>query len=61
MCVSMVSMWIFRIGMSYVLAYALDMGLRGVWLAMYIDWCVRAVIFLWRAKGDRWQQKKVIE
>lgn len=58
MCVSMVSMWVFRIGMSYVLV---GLGLRGVWLAMYIDWCVRAVIFLWRAKGDKWQQKKVIE
>ena len=50
MCVSMISMWIFRIGMSYVLGYALNMGLKGVWLAMYIDWCVRAVLFLWRAK-----------
>ena len=58
MCVSMVSMWVFRIGMSYVLV---DLGLRGVWLAMYIDWCVRAVIFLWRVRGNKWQQKKIIE
>ncbi len=43
MIVSVVSMWIFRIGLSFVLSKNLGMGVLGVWVAMTIDWVVRAI------------------
>ena len=46
--------------MSYVLAQGLKMGVMGVWIAMFMDWVVRAVIFLIRFRGSRWTQKKII-
>ena len=61
MGVSMFSMWIFRIGFSYVLGSWMQMGLAGVWLAMEIDWVVRAAFFLLRFRGHRWEQARVIE
>lgn len=58
MWVSIASMWIFRIGFSFVLAKYADMGVLGVWVAMTIDWVVRAVFFVLRFRGDRWELKK---
>ena len=58
MIVSMCSMWIFRIGFSYLLVP--QIGLLGVWVAMFIDWIVRAVVFLIRFLSGRWKTKTVI-
>lgn len=58
MIVSMCSMWIFRIGFSYLLVP--QIGLLGVWVAMFIDWIVRAVVFLNRFLSGRWKTKPVI-
>lgn len=58
MIVSMFSMWIFRIGFSYLLVP--QIGLLGVWVAMFIDWIVRAVVFLIRFLSGRWKTKTVI-
>ena len=58
MIVSMFSMWIFRIGFSYLLVP--QIGLLGVWVAMFIDWIVRAVVFLNRFLSGRWKTKTVI-
>ena len=58
MIVSMCSMWIFRIGFSFLLVP--QIGLLGVWASMFIDWIVRAVIFLIRFLSGRWKTKKVI-
>lgn len=61
MVVSMISMWTCRIAMSYVLGAWLHMGLSGVWLAMELDWVVRAAVFALRFHGHRWETKKVID
>ena len=37
MIVSIISMWVSRIGLSYVFGKWMNMGLMGVWLAMYCD------------------------
>lgn len=60
MLVSMFSMWVFRIGFSYLLVYAFDMKLLGVWVAMFIDWVVRAGVFLFRFIRGRWKTKQVL-
>ena len=60
MTVSMFSMWIFRIGFSYILGGWMHMELFGVWLAMEIDWAVRALFFTVRFLGKKWEKANVI-
>ena len=58
MIVSMCSMWLFRIGFSFLLVP--QIGLLGVWVSMFIDWIVRDVVFFIRFLSGRWKTKKVI-
>lgn len=62
MGVSLFSMAVFRIVFSYILAcsWGFGLGLLGVWLAMFIDWIDRAVIFLIRFLRGKWKTKRVI-
>jgi putative MATE family efflux protein len=59
MWVSIGSMWIFRIGFSFILAKYLHMGVFGVWVAMTIDWFVRDIFFIARYRGKKWQCRKI--
>ncbi|WP_338045981.1 MATE family efflux transporter [Paenibacillus sacheonensis] len=58
--VSLLSMWLFRIVLGYTLGIVLDGGIVGVWLAMNIEWGVRGSIFLWRFRGKKWYQHRLI-
>ena len=60
MIVSIVSMWIFRVGGAYLLARHLGLGAPGVWVAMDIDWIFRAALYLKRWRGSAWESKRVI-
>ena len=55
MCVSVASMVIFRIGLSYVVAVEMGLGAVGVWAAMVVDWAVRVICFVWRYASGRWK------
>ncbi|MBY0014437.1 MATE family efflux transporter [Paenibacillus typhae] len=58
--VSMLSMWLFRVVLGYLLGIQFGMGIVGVWLAMNCEWGVRGFIFMRRFLGDKWLQHKVI-
>lgn len=60
MFVSFGSMWVFRVGFSYVLGANLGMGVVGVWIAMYIDWACRGVFFIYRFCRGKWLEKRII-
>ena len=60
MTVSILSMWIFRVGFSYLLVWGFHVGVIGVWIAMYIDWIVRITCFFLRLHGDKWKSKQLI-
>ncbi len=60
MLVSMFSMWAFRIGCSYLFCMVFELGLLGVWFAMFVDWIVRAVIFALRFHRGRWKSIRLI-
>lgn len=55
---SVISMWAVRIAPSYILAGNLGLGVKGVWIAMVMDWCVRAVFFVIHYKRERWIPEK---
>lgn len=57
---SMLTMWLVRIVLGYVLGITLGYGIIGVWLAMNLEWGVRGVLFLWRFRGKKWYQHKLI-
>lgn len=60
MIVSILSMWIWRIGFSYVLASYFELGVLGVWIAMTIDWLVRGICFGTRFFGGKWKKHAYI-
>lgn len=60
MYISMASMWIFRVVFSYILGKYMGMGVFGVWVAMVIDWCFRAVCMAIRYRGGKWTQIRSI-
>ncbi|MEK3722544.1 MATE family efflux transporter [Paenibacillus sp. FSL H8-0034] len=58
---SMLSMWLFRVTLGYVLGVVLQFGIIGVWLAMNSEWGVRGAAFLWRFRGQKWYKHRLIE
>lgn len=60
MWVSVASMWLFRLVLGVFLSKYMGMGVKGVNLAMYVDWIVRSVCFLLRYKSGRWKTKAVV-
>lgn len=55
MWVSMISMWVWRIGLSYILAIVFEIGVFGVWIAMTIDWVCRTSCFLYRFLKEKYR------
>ena len=60
MIVSVASMWICRIVMSYIFGKFLGFGVFGVWMAMILDWIVRSACFLFRYFSGKWKNRTVI-
>lgn len=60
MYISILSMWIFRIGFSYLLGAQFAMGVFGVWVAMVIDWVFRTICFVIRYYSGRWKHNAVV-
>ena len=60
MFISILSMFLVRILLAYLLASIFNMGVFGIWLGMYCDWAVRAVFFIVRYIGGKWESFHVI-
>ncbi|GGA44183.1 MATE family efflux transporter [Paenibacillus physcomitrellae] len=59
--VSMLSMWLFRVVLGYILGVVSPLGILGVWLAMELEWGIRGFIFMRRFAGNKWYQHKLID
>lgn len=57
MVVSIASMAVWRIVLSYVLGTRMGMGAIGVWIAMIVDWTCRTVFFVTRFARGKWKLK----
>jgi len=60
MVVSILSMIFCRIVLAYVFAIGLNMGMLGTWVAMFVDWIVKSVIYEWHYKKDKWTRFQAI-
>lgn len=61
MAVSIFSMWVFRFGGAYLLAFTLGLGAVGTWISMAVlDWGFRSVVFLIRWRGGKWRRMRLV-
>ena len=60
MYISLAVMFICRIGFAYVIADWMGVGVFGTWIAMFIDWYVRAAIYVYRYFSNKWMEYKVV-
>ncbi len=60
MIISVVSMWVFRIGAAYLFAEVLEIGVLGIWIAMVCDWLFRAVVFSIRWLSGKWKEYRIV-
>jgi len=58
---SMLSMWLIRVVLGYILGIVLAWGIFGVLMAMNIEWFVRGLIFTCRLRGKKWYQHRLID
>lgn len=53
--INAVGMWGIRLGLAWLLAYPLGLGLSGAWIAMAADLIVRGVLFYIRFRRGKWK------
>ena len=56
MCASLSSMFLIRLGLSYVFAPMVHSGVLAVWIAMICDWVVRISLFYGRYFSGGWRK-----
>lgn len=56
MGISIVSMWVFRIGTAYFFSNVFQLGLIGIWIAMTIDWMFRGGCYWLRFRSGKWER-----
>ena len=61
MIISIISIWLLRILLSYVFTQVLSLGVMGIWLAMYADWVFRGIFFVSRMWGNKWLHRNVLD
>lgn len=57
---SLIDVWIVAVGLGYLLSIVLGWGLIGIWAAMAMDECIRAVVLILRWRGGTWKQKDLL-
>ena len=60
MTVSIISMFTFRVALSYILAYTTDLGVMSVWIGMYADWFMRAICYTIRFIRGKWKNIRLV-
>ena len=56
MVAAIFSMFVFRVGFSYLLGENMGLGAIGVWIAMILDWVFRVICFVARYFQGKWQR-----
>ena len=59
MLVATLTMWLCRVTLSTFLIRVVGLGPMGVWIGMFSDWGMRAIVFSLRFKSEKWIHKVV--
>jgi putative MATE family efflux protein len=54
MMVAILTMFLCRIALAYLFSIYFHMGMFGTWIAMFVDWIVKAILFIYRYLSGRW-------
>jgi len=57
---SLLSMWLLRVVLGYILGITFGFGIIGVWVAMIVEWGARGLIFFIRFRGKKWYAHKLV-
>lgn len=60
MMVGILSMFFCRIALAYLLGIYFNMGMFGTWVAMFIDWIIKSIIFVSRYLSGKWTKSHAI-
>ena len=58
--ICVIDAWLVGVGGSILLGMVFGMGLKGLWIAMACDECIRAGLFLWRWHSRKWAEKRLL-
>lgn len=58
--ISLITMWLIRVGAGYIAAIPMGLGVEGVWICMALEWVFRTFFFYFRYKGKKWLTKETI-
>ena len=57
---TIVCMFVFRVGLSYLLVNVFHMGVIAIWIGMGADWAASSFIYTLHKRNDKWLRKKLI-
>ncbi len=60
MLISVFSMWVFRVALSYLVGGYFGLGVVGIWICMVVDWIFRSIMFVWRLFSNKWIHRKLL-
>jgi MATE efflux family protein len=60
MVISTFSMIVCRIVFAYVFLLYFGMGMIGTWVAMYVDWIFKTIIYEIRYRKEIWMKYKIV-
>ncbi|SEN28405.1 MATE family efflux transporter [Paenibacillus sp. OV219] len=60
MTIGIMTMFLFRVVLAYLLGVHFHMGVFGTWIAMFADWFVRFICFTYRYLSGKWMRYRVI-
>ena len=59
MLVALIGPMVIRLSACWLLAFELEMGLLGIWVATTIDWAIRAIVLAIVFRAGRWKSIEV--
>lgn len=58
---ALASMWIYRIGVGYLVSVVFNFQIVGIWAVWVTEWGVRYLLFWLRYRGTKWEQHQLTE
>ena len=60
MVIGIASMLLVRVVCAYFLSVNFGMGMLGTWVAMFLDWIVKGIIYEIRYRKGTWKNYKLV-
>lgn len=57
---SLITMWVVRVGLGYVAAIPLGLGIAGVWFCMCLEWVVKTIAYWKRFRSGVWLEMDTV-